>query len=240
MRVALCHSKGRFEGLREELERAGHEIVLNPLVKTTSIQSKAVRQASKELLECQWLFFSSRSAVEAWAELGLPFKQQIATVGQKTADAVIKNGGKVRLVGKPASAEGLVKQFLISHRKAKSVALPQGEKALDIIPKALENFDIPCKPLVIYRNELLTWHSGEVDLIVLTSPSAVEALPISVAIPATLLAIGPTTGDAIEAKGLSFYLSKSPDIVDIAVEVARIQKDQDHLRGNVQVFGQGS
>ena len=213
IRVALTQSEGKLVGLDEALRARGFEVVRSPLIKTEPILTDEVRRRAQALLDCPWLLFTSPSGVEAWGALELPFDRNYSgTVGQKTAAAVERLGGKVALVGEPQNAAGLAEAFLQMSNAAAPVGLPRGDRALPTLQIELENNGFETCPLVVYRTSQLSWTADEVDVVVLSSPSAVEALPSEVGKTARLIALGPSTGAAIVEVGWSYVQAESPDV----------------------------
>ncbi len=218
MRVALTQSLGRLEHLKKLLEKNGFTVVHNPLIETQPLLTKEVRKQAKELLNYQWLLFSSSAAVESWQALGLPFCStkeilkcpKLGAVGNKTAQKIEGFGGKVEIIGKPQNAAGLTKVFLKSYPNAISVALPKGNKGLDILQKTLEVRGIVTKSLVIYNTLQKTWQVGEVDVVILASPSAVEALPKHIGDKTILVALGKTTYQKLVERGWKGMCAREP------------------------------
>lgn len=84
--VLLTHAEGRLEGLAEALAARGFQPVHLPLIATRPLPVSA--RAARELLGCDWLLFTSRSAVAAWCALGLPLagaRPRLGAVGEATA-----------------------------------------------------------------------------------------------------------------------------------------------------------
>jgi uroporphyrinogen-III synthase len=111
--------------------------------------------------------------------------------------------------------------MFLSHPKAASpVGLPQGDKALDTVQKKLETAGFEVRPVVIYRTILQPHQFQNIDVIVFSSPSAVEATrDIG---NARLVAIGATTLKAVEAKGWQAVQSASPDAAAIVEAAERV------------------
>lgn len=237
MRIVLTHSEGRFEGLDIALDRRGHEVVHSPLIRTQARTGEEVRAEAETLLRLPWLIFTSRSAVEAWAALGVPWHSPdvpagddaplIAAVGRKTASALRAAGAEVALVGELSHSASLADAFLNHARAAGPVGLPQGDRALPTLRRALEDAGYQTRPLVLYETvvapiaaDVLAGNGAHgAALVVLASPSAAGALPAEVAREATLLAIGPTTAAAVSERGLSCVQAASPSVAGVLATV---------------------
>ncbi len=271
MRIILTHAPGRFEGLETGLRRRGHTVVHAPLITTRPRTGEEVRAAAEALLSLPWLLFTSRSAVEAWSALGVgwqapggrsPGAPRVGAVGRKTASALRAAGAEPALVAERASrATGLADAFLQHPEAASPVGLPQGDRALSTLRRALEQAGFDTRPLVLYETVTQPWtgdaagsgvaasgvpasdaasdaagdaagdEAGDAagdgatpgpELVVLASPSAVDALPGEVAERAALVAIGPTTAAALERRGLACRQARAPSVGGVLDAIAAV------------------
>ena len=218
LRVALTQSPGKLAGLEAGLLGRGFEVVRSPLIKTEPLLTEAVRKRAEDLLACPWLLFTSPSGVEAWGALELGFSgARLGAVGAKTAAALEGLGGSVSLVGEPQTSFGLAEAFLQNANAAAPVGLPRGDRALPTLQDALEKNGLETRPLVVYRTVTCGFTVDDMDVVVLSSPSAVEALPRTVGARAKLVALGPSTGAAIAEYGWSYVQAERPD-ADAVIE----------------------
>ncbi len=248
MRIVLTHSEGRFEGLAEALAKRGHEVTHRPLIVTRPRRSEDVAAEARALLALPWLLFTSRSAVEAFVGLGLGWRSPegaaplVGAVGIKTASALRRAGVEPALVAERSPrAEGLARVFLSDPRAAGPVGLPQGDRALPTLRRALEEAGLEVRPLVLYETVAQPLEGGgaagagtdavraegsasaegsaDAELVVLASPSAAQALPDAVAERAALVAIGPTTAGALAERGLGCRQAAAPSVAGVLAEV---------------------
>jgi uroporphyrinogen-III synthase len=229
MKVALTQSEGRLDGLAGALERAGHEVVRQPLVQTVPLLDAATQGRAKALLEADWLLFTSGAAVTAWQGLGLPLKgprPRLGAVGESTAKLIERCSGKVALVGEPPHAKGLADCFLKKVKDARLVGLPRGERGLPTLGERLEGAGIKTLAVTLYRTETLVWHAGEVDAVLLASPSAAEALPPHIDGRARLISLGPSTTKAIRARGWRCLEVARPDVENVLGAVVSLENQQ--------------
>ena len=216
MKIALTQSEGRLAGLAEALSAQGHEVVRQPLIQTEPLVNEEVRGQAEQLLSCSWLLFTSPSTVEAWHALSLPLhniEPRIGVVGEKTAQAVRSFGGEVALVGEPQNAEGLADTFLREvdlQEVRQTVGLPRGNRALETLQERLAMHDIQTFSVTIYKTATCPWRIGEVDTVLLASPSAAEALPEAVGRRAKLISLGPSTSAAITERGWRCVQAETP------------------------------
>jgi uroporphyrinogen-III synthase len=215
--VALTQSRGRLETLQEMLEQRGFEVIRQPLITTQPLLDEKTRLEAERLLECAWILFTSRTAAETWQQLSQHFNkglQPLATanvgaVGKKTAETLGALGADVSLVADSQNAENFVEMFLSHPKAASPIGLPQGDKALDTLQKKLEQHGFEVRPVVVYKTIVCPQSFQTIDVIVLASPSAVEAVMDKGK--AQLVAIGDTTLKAVEARGWQAVKSASPE-----------------------------
>ena len=213
VRVALTQSRGRLEVVQEMLESRGYEVIRQPLIETQPLSDEATKLAAQKFLECAWILFTSRTAAETWQKLDLPSSlfppPFIGAVGKKTAEALKEMGREVSIIADQQNAENFAEMFLSHPKAASPVGLPQGDRALDTVQKKLEQHGFDVRPVVIYKTILCPKNFQNIDVIVLSSPSAVEAVEDKGQ--AQLVAIGETTLKAVEARGWQAVRATSPD-----------------------------
>lgn len=78
VRVVLTHAEGRLERLPARLRALGFDVVHRPSIAVRPRVDESTRDAAAALLELPWLLFASRSAVDAWARLGVGFARRAA------------------------------------------------------------------------------------------------------------------------------------------------------------------
>jgi uroporphyrinogen-III synthase len=225
MKVVLTQADGRLEGLEEELLSRGFSVARNPLVETKTRFSDDTRDAARGLLACAWLLFTSPAGVTAWRQLGLPFrgiKPRLGAVGEKTAATIERYGGRVKLQGDPQNARGLARAFLAHPKAAGPVGLPRGDRALPDLQEALEAAGIETRVAVVYDTRLLPWREEAAEVVILASPSAVEALPDEVGRRAKLVALGPSTTAAAHARGWASAQAHEPSAEAVVAAVMEL------------------
>ena len=208
MRIALTQSAGRLEGLASTLRERGFEVIRHPLIEIRFRLDAEARRRGLALARLPWLLFASRSAVQAWRRLQLPWGgARLGAVGPATAAEIERHGGRVAVVGRPATAAGLAETFLHAVadavRPVGPIGLPRGDLADPGLERRLEAAGMTTEPLVVYETVSLPWRAdADVDAVVLASPSAARALPAPVAEGAILVTLGPSTSRALRRRGL--------------------------------------
>jgi uroporphyrinogen-III synthase len=238
LRVALTQSRGRLETLQEMLEGRGYEVIRQPLIETQPLLDEQTKLKTQKLLECAWILFTSKTAAETWQKLGLHFTHHpmIGAVGKKTAEALKEIGADVSIIADQQNAENFAEMFLSHPKAASPIGLPQGDKALPTLQTKLEQYGFEIHTVVIYKTILCSQSFQNVDVIVLSSPSAVEALEGKGE--AQLVAIGETTLKAVEARGWQAVRATSPDPETIlqVIETVNIstEKEVKHDASKIQ------
>jgi uroporphyrinogen-III synthase len=177
------------------------------------------------LLGFPWLLFTSRSGVTAWQALGLSFLgPRVGAVGTKTAAALRAAGAEVHLTGEPQTAEGLAQSFLSNPDTSGPVGLPRGNRALTTLQHLLEGAGIAARPVIVYDTITHRWplEQGEVDVVVLASPSAAEALPQQVGEHANVVALGPSTRVSASARGFTAQQAEAPTATAVLSAIERL------------------
>lgn len=232
MRIVLTQSPDSLQTLEQNLQAQGYYVERCPLIRTQALQNSAVQQAAAALLAQPWILFTSPAGVRAWHELGLALcgiESQLGAVGEKTARVLRAYGAKVALVAEPANAEGFAAQFIAQVSPADiaegAVGLPRGDRALLTLQERLEQAGFATLPVVLYETLEQPWPDSltadNVDVVLLASPSAAQALPEAIGNAAKLISLGPSTGAAIGARGWRFTQAQRPDAEAIAQAIAQ-------------------
>ena len=220
MIIALTQSEGRLEGLESLLRGRGHQVLRIPLVHTTPLAANL-----EPLADCPWWLFTSPAAVRAVVELGASLQgRKLGAVGESTALALRKAGGKVELIGAEGNAKNLAQMFLAKGESG-PVGLPQGTKVLPALAQVLQEGGIEVRPVTVYQTKTLPWPVGVLqrDITLLASPSAVAALPESVAQRSHNLALGPTTAQALEERGWAYRVVESPKVESVFAAILQLE-----------------
>ena len=228
MKVLLTHSEGRLEGLAAALEALGFCVTHHPLVRTEFLPKPDVTGLA-DSLRCDWLLFTSRTAVQAWAALGLPLSgtPKLGVVGAATARELKRLGAAVALVAEPENARGLFETFTAHVSPPTRVGLPCGEQALPTLATGLIGAGFAVQKVCLYKTVTQPLPNVKADFIVLASPSAVSALPKGLGERTHLIALGPSTRLAAEKCGWNVTQAQTPDLSGVvgAVHAAPLLKE---------------
>lgn len=221
MKVALTQSAGRLAELEPMLKERGFEVCRFPLVETSTIENADLQP----LFSCPWWLFTSVAAVKALVGLKADFSnRRLGAVGGATAKALQEAGGKLGLVSPRADAASLAEAF-IARGEAGPVGLPQGDRALPTLADALACAGYPVVKVTVYRTTSGPWPQGVLpNITVLTSPSAVEALPQEVAERSSLVALGPSTAGALRARGLPHQVANEASVEGVLQAIEQLRQ----------------
>lgn len=221
-RVLVPRPAGRAEELAGLIVAAGAEPLVVPLIATTPLtDSAAWRRAVAALVagEYAWVAFTSAAAVEAaqaaaraaGIALGVPEPTRVAVVGSGTAHAARRSGIRVDLMPPGPGSGAALAAAWPDEPPGTSVLLPRSDRAAADLPEALRARRSRVDEVCAYRTDLLAvpepvarqLRRGDVEAVLLTSPSTVRALAAVELAPSTrLVAIGRPTAAAIRAAGL--------------------------------------
>lgn len=222
-RVVLTRATHQAGPLRASLEGLGAEVIEAPAIEIAPPRDPTgLAQALADLVGYDWVAFTSANAVHA-VRRGLaargpgawPEGPRIASVGEATSEAVVEAFGGRRPdleAAGDSSAQGLLRAF--AGTPVGRVLLPVSDRARPDLASGLKVLGIAVDVVVAYENRvapdlgarLSQALEGGVDLVLLASPSAAEAVaqaagPRSQGLPC--VAIGETTRKAAENVGLA-------------------------------------
>lgn len=216
-RVLLTRSDDDCAEWAEKLAARGIDSVAVPCIRCETIDDRALRAAlARAAATADWLVFTSRRGVEAFAALGAAVRPgtRIAVVGAGTAAAAERTLGRVELVGQggtgAALAATLVRDGELAHRP--NVLLVVAANAGDVFERTVAAAGARCTRCDVYRTVASAPSPAKrplsalrVDNVLLASPSAAQGFvhQIDVDVPARIVTIGPSTTAAAERLGLA-------------------------------------
>jgi uroporphyrinogen-III synthase len=221
-RVAVTRPDERGQGLSAALAALGAEVLVHPAIAIAQPESYHELDAALARLDAyDWLALTSATAVHAFADrlrvtagtvaLG---RTRVAVVGRVTERAARELLGRVDLVPAEHTGEALAAALLATldeHRQAR-VLFPCADRARDALPDALRTAGVHVDRVVAYRTVPADLSplaeramAGDVDAVLLASPSAAEAYARALrgrGARAAIVCIGPTTTEAARALAL--------------------------------------
>ncbi len=214
--VLLTRSEEDCAEWASQLARRGVDSVALPCIHSEPIVSPSSKARLAAVLpNADWLVFTSRRGVEAFATLAesaVAPQCRVAAVGAATAEAAKNVVGRVDVVGggtAAALAATLVEVGDFARRP--HVLLALAENASDTLERALTAAGARCTRLDVYRTvpapalaKRRPLSGLHVDNVVLASPSAVTGFvhQVEIDVPVKVITIGPSTTAAARAAGL--------------------------------------
>jgi uroporphyrinogen III methyltransferase/synthase len=220
--ILITRAASQSEELRSALEAAGARVLECPLLEIVPIEDwTEVDEAISQLDRYDWVIFTSTNAVEYFlkraSKAGAVCRVPIAAVGSSTATRLKEWNLAPAIVPQNFRAEGLLEAFP-SDLHGKRILVPRAETARELLPDELRRRGAVVDVLPVYRTSKASQGSMDlrlaitrekVDVLVLTSPSAVRFLTetlgdeIQSILSSTIIAvIGPVAASAAAEAGL--------------------------------------
>ncbi len=222
VRIAVTRAGERGTPLAAQLRAAGATVHEVPLTRIESLPGAPLADAVKRLLQYQWVLLTSVNAVEHLAAaLETPAQREIiklrkfAVVGAATESAAAERGWTAALVPERYLAEALLDAMAVrSDIDGAAMLYPAAEGARDVLPAGLRALGATVDVVPVYRSAAdhdgqatirRLAKGGELDLVVVAAPSAVDALldavPAEFARRLPVACIGPVTAKAARVAG---------------------------------------
>jgi uroporphyrinogen III methyltransferase/synthase len=214
-RVLLTRSEEDCAEWAPRFRERGAEPVSLPCIRCEVIDTPALRdKLAAASLSTDWLAFTSRRGVEAFAALqpARHARWRVAVVGAATAAAAQAELEQVDLVGRGGTAASLAATLVdegdLEHHPR--VLLAVAENAGDAFERTLAAAGAHCVRCDVYRTvpappaRKRPLSSLRVDNVVLASPSAVTGFvhQVELDVPVSVYTIGPSTTAAARNAGL--------------------------------------
>jgi hydroxymethylbilane synthase len=204
---------------RRALEKHAIEIEGRSLIRTVPVITKLDPYILKNI---EWVFFSSKNAGEYFFGLQpqLPKKVKFGVMGTGSEDMLRRNGHFADYVGESGDTAEVAEEFA-KVANGHVILFPRAENAMRNIQKAL-SAETKIIDLPVYETVLVDEvEASGADVLVFTSPSNVEAYFTDNLMDPNqkLVAIGKSTGAALDELGLKYTLPFSPDEVGLAEAV---------------------
>lgn len=218
-KVFISREIGEHSYFRKALEKHKIEIEGRSLIRTFPIVNKLDPFYLKNI---DWIFFSSRNAVDYFFKLepALSKKIRFGVVGRGSEDALRKHGHLAGFVGESGDIQEIAEEFakLVAGQR---VMFPRAQDSLLSIQKSLgadtKVVDLPIYETVV-EDDIDQTHA---DVLIFTSPSNVDAyFADNLLDPGQqVIAIGNSTGKKFEEMGVKYSLPYSPDEIGLSEAV---------------------
>lgn len=204
---------------RKALEKHGIEIDARSLIRTVPVITILDPYILKNI---DWIFFSSKNAVEYFFKLGpmLSKKVKFAVMGSGSEDMLRRMGHFADYTGTAINPAEVAGQFA-KLANGKTVLFPSPENSLHSIQHGL-SADTKIIDLPVYETILQTGiEISDAEVLIFTSPSNAEAyLADNLIEPGQkVIAIGTSTGKKLDELNVKYTLPYSPDETGLAEAV---------------------
>jgi len=224
VRALVTRPRLRAEELCELLEAEGAEVLVAPMLEILPPSDDGpLREAAQGIGRYSWVLFASPSAVEAFVEatraagtFAALHRSKIAAVGSRTAAAARGFGLSIARQAEVSTGVGLYEAIGGLLTPADEVLLPAAEEGRLELKEALEARGARVRRVAVYRAQqavldagaLAKLESAALSLVFFASPRSAEAFVASgeaarrILSQAAVVAIGPTTANALAALGV--------------------------------------
>lgn len=234
--VLVARPAGQAAGLARLLEERGATPILCPLIEIRPPRgTAALDRRLRALSRYDWVVFTSANGVRAClGRLYLAGRDarafsgvRICAIGAATAVELSRHGLRVECIPSSYTTAGIARELSARGEvEGRSFLLPGSDRSGEGLPAALRRMGGRCDAVCAYRtahaaagiaSAARALRRGEIDAVLLTSPSAAEAYARAVArsraakarLP-IVVAIGPVTEKASEGLGLAVAAAGSP------------------------------
>jgi hydroxymethylbilane synthase len=204
---------------RKALEKHKIEIEARSLIRTVPVITKFDSYILKNI---DWVFFTSKNAVEYFFKLGPQFPKKIkfGVMGSGSEDMLRRNGHFADYVGESNDTAEVAEDFA-ALANGTVILFPGADSPMRSIQQGLSAetkiIDLPVYETVLEEEV----EPSGADVLVFTSPSNVEAyFADNLLEPGQkVIAIGKSTGKKFDEMGVKYTLPFSPDEVGLAAAV---------------------
>jgi hydroxymethylbilane synthase len=218
MKVFISRELSEKSYFRKALEKHDIEVEARSLIRTVAVITKLDNYILKN---ADWLFFSSKNAVEYFFQLNplLPKKVKFGVMGSGSEDMLRRKGHFVDYTGDGDPADVAAEFAALAN--GQTVVFPSAENSMRSIQQALSP-DTKIIDLTVYETILEddVQQTGA-EIMVFTSPSNVEAYFVDNLLDPDqkIIAIGVSTGKKLDEMGVKYTLPYSPDEPGLAEAV---------------------
>ena len=218
-KVFISRDLAKLSYFRKALEKHGIEIDARSLIRTIRVINKLNNYILKNV---DWVFFSSKNAVECFFQLepALPPNIKFGVMGRGSEDMLRQQGHFVDFIGSSINPEDVANEFA-KLANGKTILFPSAENSLRSIQQGLSSdtkiIDLPIYETVSLKN--IDYSTAEI--LIFTSPSNAEAYFAENLWEQDqkVIAIGKSTGKKLDELGVKYTLPYSPDEIGLAEAV---------------------
>jgi len=221
--VFISRDLNEHSYFRRAVEKLGIQVDARSLIRTVPVITKLDPYILHNL---DWIFFSSKNAVEYFFELEpqLPKKVKFGVLGRGSEETLRRIGHFADYTGEGVDMTDVAQHFA-AIANGKTILFPSAENSMRSIQQALSDdtkiIDLPVYETVLQEDLDAT----QADVLIFTSPSNVDAYFTNNLLDPNqkVIAIGKSTGKKFDEMGVSYVLPFSPDEIGLAEAVFGMQ-----------------
>lgn len=159
------------------------DYIHTPLIELVALDDRSeLYEAIRSLTISDTLLFTSRYAVRFWYEAMQEIRatwgeQRIVSIGRVTTKTLQESSATHIEQTEKDDSYGIIEHFKVFPPQGRIIC-PRSERALDIIPKGLQELGFTFYPITAYRNKMplrpIKVNLEEIDSIIFTSPSTID------------------------------------------------------------------
>ena len=240
--VALTRSASGNAAWLVRLQASGLQVYSLPTIETVPLeQTSEIECMLQRLSSFDWIIFTSGNSVQYFLssldQLGINLSTlapQVAAIGIQTAHSLETNGIRVSFM--PSVSIGTVLGTELEPVQGRRILIPQSDIASNELATRLRGREAEVTVLPLYTTRLIDTPDEEfsrslaatrIDYIIFASPSAVRGFSRRVNEPGLLqkakslpvVAIGPTTAQALRDSGFRHILASREPLLDGILEI---------------------
>ena len=217
--VFISRDLSEHSYFRKALQKHGIRIDARSLIRTVPVMTRLDNYILKNV---DWIFFSSKNAVEYFFQLGpiLPENVKFGVMGSGSEDMLRRKGFAPEYTGDEVDPAHVAAGFA-RLANGTTVLFPAAENSMHSVQQGLSAdtkiIDLPVYETILEQNA----DGSGADILVFTSPSNVEAYFTENLLDPDqkVIAIGKSTGKKLEEFNINYTLPYSPDETGLAEAV---------------------
>ena len=218
-KVFISRDLSEHSYFRRAIEKLDIEVEARSLIRTVPVITKLDPYILRNI---DWIFFTSKNAVEYFFELkpAFPKKVKFGVMGRGSEETLRRNGHFADYTGDDIDTEDVANDFA-AIANGQTILFPCAENSLRSIQQGLSAetkiIDLPVYETVLHDDV----EGSTADVLVFTSPSNVEAYFTGNLLEPyqKVVAIGRSTGKRFDEMGVKYVLPYSPDEIGLAEAV---------------------
>lgn len=155
-RIVITRPIERSKVLADLIKENGGIPVIVPTLELQLVKSPELIEIAENISDYDWIIFTSPAGVKSFFKVfeDDEIASNIAVIGVKTEEVLLKYGYKPDIVPDTFTAEGLLEVFKEIDVKGKNIALPRTLSARQILPEGLESYGANVQVAESYKSTI--------------------------------------------------------------------------------------